>query len=163
MKSLLILLSLCSFAFGQSKPAPAPRYITPHQMKIYWFNQFKIPVNTAPDYSRIVKARQRFVEDVKAGSYDTLAERHAAAFNADTALKAGDTEKATYYQAEVARLDAAIAAQDQARQQAEMAAAQAARDLQTQQLLRDIRTRLNTVSSNFSQVRNELMKMNMGN
>lgn len=82
----------------------APKYVTPQQIKVYWYNQLPTPSTMDRDFYRAKEARENFVAAVKAGRYDLAAEKAAARFNKQEALKFGDNERATLCEAELARI-----------------------------------------------------------
>jgi hypothetical protein len=82
----------------------APKYVTPQQIKVYWYNQLPTPSTMDRDFYRAKEARESFVAAVKAGKYDLAAEKAAAQFNKQEALKFGDNERATLCEAELSRI-----------------------------------------------------------
>jgi hypothetical protein len=111
MKKLIVLLLACSLpVFAQSPTAAvAPKYRTAQEIKVFWLNKMPVPRTLDKDYKEMVDARATFITDVRAGKYNDSAEKTAAEYNADLAMKSGDDAKAAFYNTKVEQFAKAIA------------------------------------------------------
>ncbi len=131
-----------------------PQYVTPDQIKTYWYNQIPTPSTMDRDFYRAKKAREKFVADVKAGKYDLSAEKTATEFNRQEALKFGDNERATLCETELARIAQQEAENqrridaDKARRQAEMANSQ----------MSSLRCQLDSLNADMSRIRRSIQQ-----
>lgn len=150
MRTIIALLFVTiAAASAQTKPQKAkePKYYTAQEIKVYWYNKMPVPGTMAPGRSKALKARQLFVEDVRAGRYDLLAERTATAQNLKTATAHNDIEKAKLYEASLARIEKSIADEEAKRVALEAARAAEYRDSQLIAALEGIRDQLNIMNS----------------
>jgi hypothetical protein len=110
MKKLLVLLFVGSLsAFAQTPTAAiAPQYRTAQEIKVFWLNKMPVPRTLDKDYKEMVDARATFIADVRAGKYNDSAEKTAAEYNADLAMKSGDDAKAAFYNTKVEQFAKAI-------------------------------------------------------
>ena len=127
------------------KAAPA-RYVTSQQIKVYWYNQLPVPSTMDRDYHPAMKARAAFVAEIRAGEHDLAAEKTAAQYNKQEALRVGDMERAKMCEVEIARItqqEMEIARQQQQQQRA----------AETMIQMNRLDARLREISSNLGQIR----------
>lgn len=124
-------------------PHTAPRYITTQEMKVYWLSRIPAPSSLSPNYSEDMKARQQFIADVRAGKYEARAAQAAASFNREQAIKAQDAERARLYGEDLARADAALAAEETS--------------LAAQEANNDLRGRLELIRIKLGQIHGQMV------
>jgi hypothetical protein len=94
-------------ARSPTRPTPTeepPVYITPQQVKIYWLSQIPTPSTMDREYYSAKKARETYIIEVRAGKHDLAAEKVAASFNKNEAVRVRDFDRANLCETEIARI-----------------------------------------------------------
>ncbi len=75
-------------------PAPSPKFISAHQVKIMWVKKLPQPRTLDGNYHTILKYYRNFVAEIKAGKRDLDAQETAATYNRSLAISSGNAELA---------------------------------------------------------------------
>jgi len=129
--------------------AASPRYVTSQEIKIYWFRKLPVPGLMESGYHKAIKAREAFVEEIRAGEHDLAADKTAASYNKEVALRAGDLKRANLCEDEIAR----ITQQENEIYQQKM---EKKRLAETRMQMLRLDSRLSEINNNLSQLRSYL-------
>jgi len=136
--------------------AETPRYVTPYQIKIYWYNKLPVPRTLDRDYGAAMAARTAFVAEIRAGLHDLTAEKTASAYNKQEALRFGDMERAKLCEVEIARISQQEAEAAKLQQQRLQQQQQQLQSEQTMMQMRRLNSSLESISTDLSQIRGAL-------
>jgi hypothetical protein len=107
---------------AEQKQPKTPKVITAEDVKAIWIKKLVPPKTLDPSYHKTIRGFKKYVEDIKAGKLDALAQETAATHNRNRALSEGDAAAAAIYESELNRL-ATLKAERARNEQADAAAA----------------------------------------
>ena len=88
----------------EDSKSKGPRYITPDQIKIHWYNKMPTLRKLDRDYYPAMKAKEIFLKEIRAGHHDLAAKKAAAEYNKNEALKFNDINRANLFENEIVRI-----------------------------------------------------------
>lgn len=107
---------------ADQKQPRTPKVITADDVKAIWIKKLVPPKALDQNYHKTIRGFKRYVEDIKAGKLDLLAQETAAIHNRNRALSESDTSATAIYEGELNRI-ATLRAERARNEQADAATA----------------------------------------